>query len=243
MLRSGSASDRQKELPLGLGVHGGETATGARREDAPVEGTKLMEQVLELENLQRALDQVRRNRGAPGIDGMTVDALGEHLKKHWSDFRTSLVEGTYEPQPVRRVEIPKPGGGVRKLGVPVVVDRFIEQAILQVLQQQWDGSFSERSYGFRPERSPHQAIAKAQEYILEGYTWVVDIDLEKFFDRVNHDKLMSLVKKRVKDPRVIGLIHRYLKAGAMSLDGKVEPTPEGTPQGASFSAVEQSTFR
>ena len=190
-----------------------------------------MERVLERENLQRALRQVRRNRGAPGIDGMTVDGLVAHLKAHWPAIRSSLVAGTYTPQPVRRVEIPKAGGGTRNLGVPVVLDRFIEQALLQVLQADWDPTFSEWSYGFRPGRSAHQAVSQAQTYIRDGYAWVADLDLERFFDRVNHDALLSRVRGRVRDRRVVRLIHRFLKAGVFTLDGAVEPTGEGTPQG------------
>jgi RNA-directed DNA polymerase len=202
-----------------------------------VEGQDLLARVLEPENLQRALRQVRRNKGAPGIDGMSVDQLVTHLKSHWPTIRASLVDGPYTPQPVRRVAIPKPGGGTRNLGVPVVLDRFIEQPLLQVLQADWDSTFSERSYGFRPKRSAHQAVAQAQAYIRQGHTWVVDLDLEKFFDRVNHDVLMHRVRKRVTDRRVVTLIHRFLKAGVFTLEGMVEPTGEGTPQGGPLSPL------
>jgi len=171
-----------------------------------------MEQVVERSNLFAALARVRRNGGSPGMDGMSVEALPEYLKRKWPEIRESLLLGTYEPQPVRRVEIPKPGGGVRRLGVPTVVDRFIQQALLQVLQPIWDRTFSEWSYGFRPGRSAQQAVAQAQRYLGMGYSWVVDLDLEKFFDRVNHDKLMSRVRGRVADRRVLRLIDRYLKA-------------------------------
>jgi RNA-directed DNA polymerase len=156
-----------------------------------------MERVLERGNLFRALRQVRRNGGSPGIDGMRVDALGDYLKQRWPEIRHRLLEGTYRPQPVRRVEIPKPGGGMRPLGIPTVLDRLIQQALLQVLQADWDESFSEHSYGFRPGRSAHQAVASAQGFLREGRGWVVDMDLEKFFDRVNHDKLMARVRQRV----------------------------------------------
>jgi RNA-directed DNA polymerase len=196
-----------------------------------------MERVLEGENLRRALRQVRRNRGAPGIDGMTVESLVTHLKRNWPAIRASLVAGNYKPQPVRRVEIPKAGGGTRALGVPVVLDRFIEQALLQVLQAEWDPTFSEWSYGFRPGRSAHQAVLQAQTYIREGYSWVVDLDLEKFFDRVNHDVLLNRVRARVRDSRVVKLIHRFLKAGVFTLEGVVEPTVEGTPQGSPLSPL------
>lgn len=232
----GSASVRQLRLPLGMDL-GDETASGAQGEDAPVEGADLMERVLEGENLRRALRQVRRNRGAPGIDGMTVDALVTHLKRNWPAIRAALVEGSYKPQPVRRVEIPKAAGGTRALGVPVVLDRFIEQALLQVLQAEWDRTFSQWSYGFRPGRSAHQAVLQAQTYIREGYSWVVDLDVERFFDRVNHDVLLSRVRARVRDSRVVKLIHRFLKAGVFTLEGVVEPTVEGTPQGSPLSPL------
>lgn len=235
MSSEGNASVRQLELPLD--DPGDEAVTGTRGEDAPVEGTDLLEQVLEVGNLRRALHQVRRNQGAPGIDGMTVDDLGEYLKTHGPTIQAAVLEGTYAPQPVRRTEIPKPGGGTRNLGIPTVLDRFIEQALLQVLQEAWDPTFSERSYGFRPQRNAHQAVERAQAYIREGYTWVVDIDLEKFFDRVNHDVLMSRVRRRVKDRRVVTLIHRFLKAGVLTLEGNVEPTAEGTPQGGPLSPL------
>lgn len=235
MSSGGTASDRQ--LRLSLGNPGDETVIGTRGEDAPVEGTDLMERVLERQNLLRALRQVRRNRGAPGIDGMTVEGLVAHLKAHWPTIRSSLVEGSYKPQPVRRVEIPKTGGGTRNLGVPVVLDRFVEQALLQVLQAEWDPTFSEWSYGFRPGRSAHQAVSQAQRYIREGHAWVVDLDLEKFFDRVNHDVLLSRVRARVRDRRVVRLIHRFLKAGVFTLEGVTEPTMEGTPQGGPLSPL------
>jgi len=231
----GKASVRQLELPLDH--PGDEAVTGTRGEDAPVEGTDLLERVLEPHNLRRALHQVRRNQGAPGIDGMTVDDLEAHLKTHWPTIRAALLEGTYVPQPVRRTEIPKPGGGTRNLGIPTVLDRFIEQALLQVLQEEWDPTFSESSYGFRPQRSAHQAVGQAQAYIRDGYTWVVDLDLEKFFDRVNHDVLLSRVRRRVQDRRVLTLIHRFLKAGVLTLEGRVAPTAEGTPQGGPLSPL------
>ena len=235
MSSEGKASVRPLELPLD--DPGDEAVTGTRREDAPVEETDLLERVLEPQNLRRALQQVRRNQGAPGIDGMTVDDLEEHVKTHGPTIRAALVEGTYAPQPVRRTEIPKPGGGTRNLGIPTVLDRFIEQALLQVLQEEWDPTFSESSDGFRPQRSAHQAVGQAQAYIRAGDTWVVDIDLEKFFDRVNHDVLMSRVRRRVQDRRVLTLIHRFLKAGVLTLEGSVEPTAEGTPQGGPLSPL------
>jgi RNA-directed DNA polymerase len=213
-----------------------ETAVGETKEDAPVDARVLMERVLERGNLFRALRQVRRNGGSPGIDGMNVESLGDYLKQHWPEIRHGLLEGTYRPQPVRRVEIPKPGGGMRPLGIPTVLDRLIQQALLQVLQADWDGSFSEHSYGFRPGRSAHQAVASAQGFLREGRAWVVDMDLEKFFDRVNHDKLMARVRQRVADGRVLRLIERYLKAGAMNA-GAFRATTEGTPQGGPLSPL------
>src|SRR5215471_18568890 len=155
--------------------------------ESPARTDRLMEEVCERENLKEALRQVKANQGSAGVDGMTVGGITDYLKQHWPTIRERLLNGTYEPQPVRRVEIPKPdGGGVRKLGIPSVLDRFIQQAVLQVLQKRWDRTFSERSYGFRPGRSAHQAVAQAQQYIAQGHGWCVDLDLEKFFDRVNH---------------------------------------------------------
>ena len=196
----------------------------------------LMEEVCERENLQRAWQRVRRNKGAPGPDGMTIDDAKSYLREHWPDIRSRLLKGDYQPQPVKRVEIPKPDGGVRKLGVPSVVDRLIQQALLQVLQEQWDPTFSEHSYGFRPGRSAHQAVAQAQRYIAEGYGIVVDLDLEKFFDRVNHDKLMARVAERVSDKRVLKLMRAFLTAGVME-NGLVSPVDEGTPQGGPLSPL------
>ncbi|HUJ81641.1 MAG TPA: group II intron reverse transcriptase/maturase, partial [Candidatus Acidoferrales bacterium] len=179
---------------------------------------------------------MKRNKGAPGIDGMTVEALGAHLKDHWPTIRAQLLDGSYEPQPVRRVEIPKPTGGVRALGVPTVLDRFIQQAVLQVLQAHWDGTFSASSYGFRPGRSAHQAVSAAQGFIASGRCVVVDLDIEKFFDRVNHDILMGLVAKRVADKRILKLIRGFLTCGVLA-DGLVGPTDEGTPQGGPLSPI------
>jgi RNA-directed DNA polymerase len=189
-----------------------------------------MERVVERPNLLTALARVKANGGSPGVDGMTVEELPGYLQQHWPEIRTRLLAGSYRPSPVRRVDIPKPGGGVRKLGIPTVLDRFLQQALLQVLQPEWDQTFSDPSYGFRPKRSAHQATARAQQYLKAGYAWVVDLDREKFFDRVNHDKLMSLVKGRRADRRVSQLIDRDLKAGVLTGDG-LEATGAGTPQG------------
>jgi RNA-directed DNA polymerase len=185
-----------------------------------------MEEVCETSNCQQALKQVKANRGSAGADGMTVSQLPGYLKKHWPVVRDQLLSGTYKPQPVKRVEIPKPDGGKRKLGIPTVVDRFIQQAVMQVLQRRWDPTFSESSYGFRPKKSAHQAVAKAQQYMNGGCRWVVDIDLEKFFDRVNHDKLMAAVAKRVQDKRMLKLIRAFLNAGVME-NGLASPVDEG----------------
>jgi RNA-directed DNA polymerase len=164
---------------------------------------------------------------------MTVDALGAYVKTHWPTIRAAVLAGTDVPQPVRRTDIPKAGGGTRKLGIPTVLDRCIEPVLLQVLQEEWDSTCSESSDGFRPQRSAHQAVGQAQAYIRAGNTWVVDIDLEKCFDRVHHDVLMSWVRRRVKDRRGVILLHRFLKAGVLTLEGSVEPTGEGTPHGGS----------
>jgi RNA-directed DNA polymerase len=195
-----------------------------------------MEEVCERDNLKEALRRVQANKGSAGVDGMTVDALTGYLAQHWPAIRDRLLTGTYEPKPVRRVEIPKPDGGVRKLGIPTVLDRFIQQAVLQVLQRRWDRTFSPHSYGFRPGRSAHQAVAQAQQYIADGYDWVVDLDLEKFFDRVNHDKLMGRIAQRVDDPRLRRLIRAFLNAGVME-NGLVGPSVDGTPQGGPLSPL------
>src|SRR5438132_2815024 len=197
---------------------------------------QLMEEVCHRENLVRAWKRVRQNKGGPGVDGMTIDDAKDYLREHWPSIRSQLLAGTYQPQPVKRVEIPKPDGGVRKLGVPCVVDRLIQQALLQVLQEQWDPTFSEYSYGFRPGRSAHQAVAQAQRYVAAGYSVVVDLDLEKFFDRVNHDSLMARVAGRVTDKRVLKLIRAFLKSGVME-GGLVSPVDEGTPQGGPLSPL------
>src|SRR6202521_2398394 len=178
---------------------GTESSAGKRGTESPAIAEQLMEEVCGRENCKQALKRVKANKGSGGVDGMTVQQLPEYLKQHWPGIREQLLSGTYVPQPVKRVEIPKPDGGVRKLGIPTVLDRFIQQAVMQVLQRRWDRTFSEHSYGFRPRRSAHQAVAQAQQYLAAGHRWVVDLDLEKFFDRVHHDQLMGQVAKRVTD--------------------------------------------
>jgi RNA-directed DNA polymerase len=213
-----------------------ELSTTTNGSESPARTDRLMEEVCERENLKQALQQVKANKGSAGVDGMTVGGITDYLKQHWPVIREQLLNGTYEPKPVRRVEIPKPDGGVRKLGIPTVLDRFIQQAVMQVLQRRWDRSFSEHSYGFRPGRSAHQAVAQAQQYIAAGYGWVIDLDLERFFDRVNHDKLMGQVAKRVEDKRLRKLIRAFLNAGVME-NGLVSPSVEGTPQGGPLSPL------
>jgi RNA-directed DNA polymerase len=235
----------QVKLNLDTGVEGEARSTAAREPEActakaclerPAVAGPSMEAVVERENLKEAFTRVKRNKGAAGIDGMSVDDLPVYLKEHWPTIRTQLLEGTYKPQPVRRVEIPKASGGTRPLGIPTVLDRFIQQAVMQVLQADWDGTFSETSFGFRPGRSAHQAVEQAQAYIASGYGFVVDIDLEKFFDRVNHDVLMGLVAKRVADKCILKLIRGFLTAGVLE-GGLVSPTEEGTPQGGPLSPL------
>ena len=223
------------EAPSGEGE--GTEARKARREtEGPAGNQRVMEEVCERDNWRAALQRVRANQGSPGIDGRTVDELPEYLEQHGPAIREQLLSGTYEPKPVKRVEIPKPDGGVRKLGIPTVLDRFVQQAVQQVLQKQWDPTFSEHSYGFRPARSAQQAVAQAQQYIADGYGWCVDFDLEKFFDRVNHDKLMGQIAKGVGDKRLLKLIRAFLNAGVME-DGLVSPSVEGTPQGGPLSPL------
>jgi RNA-directed DNA polymerase len=235
----------QRDLNSGTGARGEAPSAAARAAEAraveaclerPAAVGPSMEAVVERENLRKALAQVKRNKGAPGIDGMSVDDLAAYLKDNWPTIRSQLLEGTYKPQPVRRVEIPKASGGTRPLGIPTVLDRFIQQAVMQVLQAEWDGMFSEASFGFRPGRSAHQAVERAQAYIASGHSVVVDIDLEKFFDRVNHDILMGLIAKRVADKRILKLIRAFLNAGVLA-DGLVSPTEEGTPQGGPLSPL------
>jgi RNA-directed DNA polymerase len=221
-------SERQSEPARG----------GLRGEEAP----GLMEQVVRRPNMVAALVRVVQNGGAAGCDGMTVDELVEHCREHWPEIRRELLRGTYAPQPVRRVEIPKPSGkGVRVLGIPTALDRMIQQALLQVLTPIFDPTFSEDSYGFRPGKSAHDAVRRATEHMTAGHRWVVDLDLEKFFDRVNHDVLMARVSRRVGDKRVLRLIGRFLRAGLME-GGVASPRTEGTPQGGPLSPLLSNTL-
>lgn len=214
---------------------GVETSAADRGQTHPGAGD-LLERALERSNLLAALKRVRDNAGRPGIDGMTVEALPAYLREHWRRHREDLLAGRYRPQPVRRVLIPKPGGGERELGIPTVLDRLIQQALLQVLQPLLDPTFSDASYGFRPGRSAHDAVRRAQGYVQEGYGWVVDIDIETFFDRVNHDILMGRLAKRILDRRILRLIRRYLEAGILAEGVMIERT-EGTPQGGPLSPL------
>jgi RNA-directed DNA polymerase len=227
--------ESRSEAPR-VSAAGTELLAAKRSAESLAIGERLMEEVCERDNCKRALARVKANKGSAGADAMSVQQLPAYLKQHWPAIREQLLSGTYEPQPVRRVEIPKPGGGVRKLGIPTVLDRFVQQAVMQVLQRKWDGTFSDHSYGFRPGRSAHQAVAQVQRYIAAGHRWVVDLDLEKFFDRVCHDKLMAKIADRVSDKRLLKLIRAFLRAGVME-DGLVSPVDEGTPQGGPLSPL------
>lgn len=213
-----------------------EITAGEAGEDTPVMEHQLLERILSRNNMITALHQVKKNKGSAGIDGMTVDDLKPYLQSAWPQIKEEILDGKYIPNPVKRITIPKPGGGERLLGIPTVVDRLIQQAILQVLQAEWDPTFSESSFGFRPGRSAHQAIKTAQGHIRKGRRWVVDMDLAKFFDNVNHDKLMVRVKQRIADKRVLRLINAFLKSG-VSINGRIEQTKEGTPQGGPLSPL------
>ena len=225
----------RSEAPRDSG-EGTETPMAKREAESMAISEQLMEAVCERKNCRQALARVKSNKGSAGIDGMTVEQLPTYLKRHWPTIREQLWRGTYKPQPVKRVEIPKPDGGRRKLGIPTVLDRFIQQAVMQVLQRSWDRTFSAHSYGFRPGRSAHQAVSKAQQYIAAGYGWVVDLDLEKFFDRVNHDKLMAKLARRISDKRMLKLIRAFLRAGVLE-GGLVSAVDEGTPQGGPLSPL------
>lgn len=241
---------RQKPAQAGRVEQGqGEAELRPTRDEAQparhaqgTEGQSLLEQVLAKHNMAEAWKRVKANKGSAGVDGRTVEQTGELLKTQWPAIRQSLLQGTYRPSPVRRVGIPKPGGGMRELGIPTVVDRLIQQALLQVLQPLIDPTFSEHSYGFRPGRSAQQAVLQAQRHVQQGYKVVVDVDLEKFFDRVNHDILMDRVAKRIADKAVLRLIRRYLQAGIMA-HGVVQQRHEGTPQGGPAAAGQHPARR
>lgn len=233
----------QLELPFGSrgeaprAERSGEVSTASTGNERSGTATKLlMEQVVERSNVVAALKRVQKNKGSPGIDGMTVQELKAHLAENWQSLRDSLLAGTYQPKPVRRQEIPKSGGGVRLLGIPCALDRFVQQCILQVLQPRFDPSFSEHSYGFRPGRRAHDAVCAAQKYIQQGYQWVADVDLAQFFDRVSHDVLMGRLARRIEDKRLLGLIRGYLNAGILA-DGIVIERHEGVPQGGPLSPL------
>ena len=215
-----------------------ESLSAGHAPENPASTNQLMEEVCEWENLKQALQQVKANKGSPGIDGMTVEELLGYLEQHWPVIREQLLNGTYEPNPVRRVEIEKPdGGGMRKLGIPTVLDRFVQQAVMQVLQRQWDPKFSDYSYGFRPGRSAHQAVAQAQRYIAEGHSWCVDLDLEKFFDRVNHDKLMGQIDQTSRGQAAAKTHPGILECRG---DGKRSGQPKcrgDSPRGSAFAPV------
>ena len=243
-MRNGDA-DKRAEKPEPNRKDSGGTVTDtdegrqtrtARHEQVGIEEGMLLEKVLERENVLAAYRRVKANSGAAGIDGMTVEDLMPHCQMHWTRVRQELLDETYRPQPVRKVDILKPDGGIRTLGIPTVMDRMIQQALLQVLQPLWDRTFSEDSYGYRPGRSAQKAVVRAREHIRAGHRWVVDLDIEKFFDRVNHDVLMARVARRIKDKRVLRLIRRYLQAGLME-GGLVSPRAEGTPQGGPLSPL------
>ena len=243
MSLEGKVPQMSKQLELALAGRG-EAPRGKRSEEEPTAthgdersgASDLMERVVSRPNLQAALKRVRKNKGSPGIDGMTVEELPGYLRTHWPALRDQMLAGAYQPSPVKEQLIPKSGGGMRKLGIPTVLDRFIQQALLQVLQPMFDPGFSEHSHGFRPRRRAHDAVREAQKYIQAGCKWVVDVDLEQFFDRVNHDVLMGKLAKRIGDRRIQGLIRRYLEAGMMASGVTVERY-EGTPQGGPLSPL------
>jgi RNA-directed DNA polymerase len=232
---------KQLELPL---MDRGEALKGQRSVELSTMSHQnensgaddLMSQVVSRENMKRALKRVQKNKGSAGVDGMSLGKLKSYLITHWREVREELLKGSYQPKPVKRVEIPKPSGGIRQLGIPSVLDRLIQQAILQVLQPLFDPLFSDQSYGFRPNRSAHQAIETARNYIAIGKTWVVDVDLENFFDRVNHDMIMGRVAKRIKDKHLLKLIRKYLEAGIMA-NGVVMAKRDGAPQGGPLSPL------
>jgi RNA-directed DNA polymerase len=227
-----TGEDDRKSSEMGAGAEGRTAAVERTNAEEP----QLMEAVVERNNLWAAYRKVVKNKGSAGVDGVSVSEFKDWLKEHWPTVKVALLAGSYQPQAVRAVEIPKASGGVRVLGIPTGVDRLIQQALLQVMQPIFDPGFSKSSYGFRPRRSAHQAVQSAQKYVRAGQRWVVDLDLEKFFDRVNHDILMSRVARDVKDKRVLKLIRRYLEAGVMH-DGLTQQRTEGTPQGGPLSPL------
>jgi RNA-directed DNA polymerase len=244
-MRNGDAGNRVGMPDYSSGVRGrnpqgpvaGASNLTAKRDDSCRKSQKFMEAVVERGNMLKALHQVEANKGSAGVDGVSVQALRTWLCEHWPRIKEELLEGRYQPQPVRKVEIPKPGGkGMRQLGIPTVMDRLIQQALNQVMQPIFDPDFSDSSYGFRPGRSAHQAVLKARDYAAKGGRWVVDMDLEKFFDRVNHDILMARIARKIADKRVLKLIRRYLQAGLMD-GGVVSVRTEGTPQGGPISPL------
>jgi RNA-directed DNA polymerase len=238
-----SSLQQRKQLELNLKYSGttvhrdysSEEFIASRLSESPTGQIRLMESILERNNMRRATRRVIQNKGAPGVDGMTVRKIKRYLKRHWTKIKEALLDGTYGPMPVRQKEIPKPGG-VRLLGIPTVLDRVIQQAVTQVLTQIWDHTFSEWSFGFRPNRSQHDAIRQYREYVRSGLRYVVDIDVSKFFDRVNHDRLMARLATRIKDKRVLKLIRSFLTSGVM-IGGLEQPTKEGTPQGGPLSPL------
>lgn len=223
----------RKSREYGGGVSG---VTATEGESWTEAGARLMDDTVSRDNMMAAYRRVVSNKGAPGVDGMTVDELEGYLKEHWLRIREALLDGTYIPQPVLKVEIPKPDGGTRTLGIPTVVDRLIQQALHQQLTPLYDPHFSDGSYGYRPGRSAHQAVQAARRYVAEGRRWVIDMDLEKFFDRVNHDVMMSRLARKIEDKRVLRLIRRYLQAGLME-GGVTSPRTEGTPEGGPLSPL------
>lgn len=230
----------QLHMELGEGVYTPETSPkefiAARLAESPTGNIRLMESICERKNMRKALRRVEKNKGAPGVDGMKTTQLRGYLRRNWHWIKAALMAGTYKPLPVLRTEIKKPDGGMRPLGIPAVVDRLIQQAAMQVLQSLWDHTFSEFSYGFRPDRSQHMAIKQCKDYVEQGYTYTVDIDLAKFFDRVNHDRLMSTLANRIADKRVLKYIRRCLQSGVM-IDGLTQPTEQGCPQGGPLSPL------
>ncbi len=234
--KEGYLQEIRVELGGNVGVRSISTTSQSGENDGNEYPQGLLEKILEPDNLNLATKRVKANKGSHGVDGMTVNELLPFLKQNGNQIKQTIQEGTYRPQPVRRVEIPKPDGGIRLLGIPTVLDRVIQQAIAQVLSPIYEKQFSDNSYGFRPNRNAHQAVKKSKEYIEAGYNWIVDIDLAKYFDTVNHDKLMRLLSETIKDGRVLALIRKYLQSGVM-INGVVMETEEGTPQGGNLSPL------